>query len=234
MFFRTTIPTLSSGYFRVKDVVIVLVPIRSFLFRIRAFAIVHAYSCGDLSIEIAGLVSPVDPSKFLPLSLLGAPSSAGFLDICEPPHVWMSRRNGAANPERHDVRVAREPCRESESHVRECHRSKSTWCTRIYYERTRTRHANERAQRAVPYVIIIAAHVANRIFRPRIPFSILAKVAAVLRTSCVKFARANSLDASTRFYFEEETRPLIFFVNKNFTLKKQMAIENQKSKSRYS
>lgn len=45
------------------------------------------------------------PSKFLPLSLPGAPSSAGFLDICEPSHVWMSRRNGATNPELHENRA---------------------------------------------------------------------------------------------------------------------------------
>jgi len=156
-----------------------------FAFRIRIFTMVqHAYFCDDLSIEITGLIVSRGSLEISPSFLPEAPSSAGFLDICEPPHVWMSRRNGAANPGRHGVRIAREPCRESESRVRECHRSTSTWCTRIYYEqtrmRTRTRHAS--GQRA--YVIIIAAHVVSRIFCPRIPFSILAKV-VIGQPSCV-------------------------------------------------
>lgn len=76
-----------SGYIirlspNIKGVVIVLVAIRVS----SAFAI-YAYSCDDLLIEITSDSSPAHPSKFLPLSLPGVPSSAGFLDICEPPHV---------------------------------------------------------------------------------------------------------------------------------------------------
>jgi len=171
--------------------------------------------------------SPADPSKFLPLSF--TPSSAGFLDICEPPHVWMSRRNGAANPERHGARVAREPCRESESRVRECHRSKSTWCTRICYERTRTRiceWADSAPRRA--YVINVAAHVASGIFRPRIPFSILAKV-AIRQPSCVRPAQ------NSRARIRSALRPISILKKKSeidwlpANKKSQMAIKDQKS-----
>lgn len=143
-FFRTTSVAISSDYLQVSKV--------SSLFSLQfAFRVLSQFSmripAAIYRSRSPDSSSPADPSKFLPLSLPGAPSSAGFLDICEPPHVWMSRRNGAANPERRGARVARELCRESESHVRECHRSTSTWCTRIYYERTRIRHANERAAR---------------------------------------------------------------------------------------
>lgn len=59
-----------------------------FAFRIRIFAIVqHVYSCDDLSIEITGLVVSRGSLEISPPFLPEAPSSAGFLDICEPSHV---------------------------------------------------------------------------------------------------------------------------------------------------
>lgn len=153
--------------------------------QIRVFSqLPHGY-CPRRSIDRdRSSMSPADPSKFLTrlsLGTPGAPSSAGFLDICEPPHVWMSRRNGAANPE-----------------CRELHESRAEKVSLVYVnvtgqnppgvrgsttsKRGRERASgNERARRAGPsraYAIIAAAHVTSRISRPRIPFSILAKVAA--------------------------------------------------------
>lgn len=73
--------------------------------------------------------------------------------------------------------------------------SPCTWMSQVnihlVYADLLRANANATCERA--YVIIVAAHVVSRIFRPRIPFSILAKVATtVLRTSCIKFACANS------------------------------------------
>lgn len=82
-------------------------------------------------------------------------------------------------------------------------------------ERERERDMRTSGQRAAPsaYVIIVAAHVVSRIFRPRIPFSILAKVATTGQSSCVRPAQNSrvqiALDAS--FHSKKETRLILAF-----------------------
>lgn len=162
------------------NVVTVLV---SYVFQIRVFAIARIFLRRSIGQDDR---SVVDPSKFLPLSFLtaGLRGSAGFLDICEPPHVWMSRRDGAANRERRAVRAN---CTRAEQRKW----VSCTWMSQVKIHlvyadllrvnanaRTCEKRASRRAEPSRAHVIIAAAYVQVRIFRPRIPFfRILAKVA---------------------------------------------------------
>lgn len=99
--------------------------------------------------------------------------------------------------------------RESEACVRECHGSKSTWCMRIYHKREYERAVDMPCHTKRMYrigwpgnAIIAAAHVTNRIFRPRIPFSILGE-------SCYRHSRMSCTMTHTHTH-------LLSFRNGNF------------------
>jgi len=142
-----------------------------FTFRIRAFAIIqHAYSY--YRSRSPGSSFPADPSKFLSLS--SSRVRLVFLTFVsrltyECPVVTARPIPSAAARELHERTVQRKwvLC---------------TWMSQVkihlvYADLLRANanakreHTNKQAARRA-YVIIVAAHVASRIFRPRIPFSI--------------------------------------------------------------